>query len=36
MRRPRRPPQSQVPDPMTSLSTVAIAGAMNSLPAALA
>ena len=27
--------QSQVPDPMTSLSTVAIAGAMNSLPAAL-
>ena len=27
--------QSQVPDPMTSLSTVAVAGAMNSLPAAL-
>ena len=27
--------QTQVPDPMTSLSTVAIAGAMNSLPAAL-
>lgn len=27
--------RSQVPDPMTSLSTVAIAGAMNSLPAAL-
>ena len=30
-----RDAQSQVPDPMTSLSTVAIAGAMNSLPAAL-
>jgi len=30
-----RDAQSQVPDPMTSLSTVAVAGAMNSLPAAL-
>ena len=30
-----RDAESQVPDPMTSLSTVAVAGAMNSLPAAL-